>query len=373
MSVMTASANPFSYTQTVTGRAFCDRRREQKDLARYLQSSQNVLLYSHRRHGKTSLIQRVFESFATQRPRMSTMLVNLYGTLTEKDFIEAVFKGLGQVESRADKLIKMAGGFIKSIRYSYDPATQSHTIYPDLGAAGLEPALDGLMKLLVDYSVKRRMVVAFDEFQEIAGYAQDSFEKRLRSHIQTHDRIGYIFSGSQTHLLQRMFNDQGRAFYQQAQSYPLGKIETSEFVDWAAALFAEQGRQVPASLLRGIVRRCEHHPMYIQQFLYHLWDARKLDEPTVDKLELQILRRRRLEFINRWEALTLNQKKTLRLIAVNDGRDLFSAASLQAVGLNRASQATRAIEALLEREIIEKNERYHIQDILLKKWILTHL
>jgi AAA+ ATPase superfamily predicted ATPase len=370
---VTSSANPFSYTQTVTGKAFCNRQREQRELSGYLQSSQNVLLYSHRRHGKTSLIQRVFESLKSSRPKIDSILVNLYGTLTEKDFIEAVFKGLGQIESRTDRLMKMAGGFLKSIRYSYDPVTQSHTIFPDLGAAELEPALDGLMKLLIGYSEKRRLVVAFDEFQEIAGYAQESFEKRLRAYIQTHDKIGYIFSGSQTHLLQRMFNDQDRAFYQQAQSYPLGRIEARDFVDWAVGLFAEQGRQIPDAVVMNVVRRCEHHPMYIQQFLYHLWDAPQLDEAMVDQIELQILQRRRLEFINLWEALTLNQKKTLRLVALKEGHDLFSAASLQMVGLNRASQVTRAIEALLEREIIKKNKRYHIQDILLKKWILAVL
>ena len=370
---MPSSSNPFSYTQTVTGKAFCNRQREQQDLLRYLRASQNVLLYSHRRHGKTSLIQQVFESLKNSRPRIDTMLVNLYGTLTERDFIEAVFKGISQIESSADRLMKLAGGFLKSIRYSYDPVTQSHTIFPDLGAAGLKPALDGLMKVLASYSEKRRLAVAFDEFQEIAGYSQNSFEKLLRSHIQTHSNIGYVFSGSQTHVLQRMFNDYDRAFYQQAQSYPLDTIATPEFVAWAVDLFAEQGRAMPVAVVEDVVLRCEHHPMYIQQFLYHLWDAPHLDETVVDRVEQQIIRRRRLEFINLWEALTQNQKKTLRLIALKEGRDLFGAASLQMVGLNRASQATRAIEALLEREIIEKNNRYHVQDILLKKWILSGL
>jgi len=69
--------------------------------------------------------------------------------------------------------------------------------------------------------------------------------------------------------------------------------------------------------------------------------------------------------------LTQNQKKTLKLIAITNGRNIFSAASLQLVGLSRTSQVTRAIEALLENEIIEKNKNYHIQDVLLKKWLLT--
>jgi uncharacterized protein len=370
---MPSSPNPFSYTQTVTGKAFCNRQQEQQDLLRYLQTSQNVLLYSHRRHGKTSLIRQVFETLKKSRPRIDTMLVNLYGTLTEREFIEAVFKAMGQIESRTDRLMKLAGNFMKSIRYSYDPVTQSHTIFPDLGATEIKPALDGLMEMLAAYSDKRRLVVAFDEFQEIAAYSKNDFEKQLRSHIQNQGNIGYVFSGSQTHLLQRMFNDYDRAFYQQAQSYPLGKIETPDFVAWAVTLFKEQKRAIPEAVVEDIVLRCEHHPMYIQQFLYHLWDEPHLDGAVVDRVEQRIFRRRRLEFINLWDSLTQNQKKTLRLIALKEGRDLFGAVALQMVGLNRASQATRAIEALLAREIVEKNERYHIQDILLKKWVLSGL
>jgi len=227
------------------------------------------------------------------------------------------------------------------------------------------------MKVLADYSAKHQLVVAFDEFQEIAGYSHGRFEKQLHGHIQTHDNIGYVFSGSQTHLLVRMFTDYDRAFYRQAQSYPLGKIDTSAFVAWAVALFKEQDRLIPDALVEKVVHRCEHHPMYTQQFLYHLWDASQLDEACVDHIEQQILQRHRLAFISLWESLTQNQKKTLKLIAITNGRNIFSAASLQLVGLSRTSQVTRAIEALLENEIIEKNERYHIQDVLLKKWLLA--
>jgi AAA+ ATPase superfamily predicted ATPase len=43
--------NPF-----VTGESFCNRQQEIKDLTYYVQNNQTVLLYSHRRTGKTSLI-----------------------------------------------------------------------------------------------------------------------------------------------------------------------------------------------------------------------------------------------------------------------------------------------------------------------------
>jgi AAA+ ATPase superfamily predicted ATPase len=48
--------NPFTHSRVVTGDAFCNRQQELKDLAYYVQNNQPVLIYSHRRTGKTSLI-----------------------------------------------------------------------------------------------------------------------------------------------------------------------------------------------------------------------------------------------------------------------------------------------------------------------------
>jgi len=40
------------------------------------------------------------------------------------------------------------------------------------------------MNILSKYSQKRKLVIAFDEFQEIGNYTEGGFEKRLRSFIQ---------------------------------------------------------------------------------------------------------------------------------------------------------------------------------------------
>jgi AAA+ ATPase superfamily predicted ATPase len=55
--------NPFSFSGIVEDPAFCNREKEQTDLTKFIENSQNVLLYSYRRIGKTSLINRVFKGF----------------------------------------------------------------------------------------------------------------------------------------------------------------------------------------------------------------------------------------------------------------------------------------------------------------------
>ncbi len=52
----------FAYSNYVTGNLFCNHKKEQQRLMRYIEASQNLLLYSHRRHGKSSLIYQVFQN-----------------------------------------------------------------------------------------------------------------------------------------------------------------------------------------------------------------------------------------------------------------------------------------------------------------------
>ena len=69
--------NPFSYSDYVTGEAFCDRATEQKDLIYYAQNSQNVLVYSHRRMGKTSLAHQVIHRLKKAKPKVYSIYRSL--------------------------------------------------------------------------------------------------------------------------------------------------------------------------------------------------------------------------------------------------------------------------------------------------------
>ena len=61
-----------------------------------------------------------------------------------------------------------------------DIATSSPVIAPSFKAADENLILKNLMDLLEKFSEKREIVIAFDEFQEVAKYTNaDSFEKQL--------------------------------------------------------------------------------------------------------------------------------------------------------------------------------------------------
>ncbi len=366
--------NPFAFSNYVIGESFCNREKELSELFKYIKGSQNVLLFSHRRYGKSSLIRQVFNDIQENNLDIGTMHVELYGTISEKDFISRTFQSLNQLESNLNRLLKSISTTLKNVKLSLsiDPATGAASVSPSFGAVNEKIFLEELMNILLKYSQKRKLVVAYDEFQEVANYSEEGFEKRLRSFIQQHSNICYIFSGSQRHLITEMFNATNRAFYKSAESFPLGKIETKHYIPWAQKLFRKKNVHLNAAFIEEIVSRFENHPMYIQNFLFHLWDEPEKKEffsETIDKIENSIIERRNLEHTVLWETLSINQKKTLKLILLNDGSNLFNADALKSVNLKTGSLVSKTLSSLISKEIIVKNGKYMIQDVVFKKWL----
>jgi len=366
--------NPFAYSNYVIGESFCNRKKELSELLGYIKGSQNVLLYSRRRYGKSSLIRQAFSEIKEKNLNIGAMHIELYGTISEKDFITRTFQGLNQLESNFERLLKSVSKALKNIKLnlSIDSATGGTSLSPSFEAVNEKIFLEELMNIFSKCSQKRKLVIAFDEFQEVASYTEDGFEKRLRSFIQQHSNICYIFSGSQQHLITEMFNSNNRAFYKLAESFPLDKIETKHYIPWVQNLFGRKNVHLPAELIEEIVARFENHPMYIQNFLFHLWEEpgkKEFSPEIINKVENAIIERRSLEHAVLWETLSINQKKTLKLILLNNGSNLYNADSLKSVNLKNGSLVTKALSSLIKKEIIVKDGRYLIQDIVFVKWL----
>jgi hypothetical protein len=256
-----------------------------------------------------------------------------------------------------------------TVNFSIDIYTGAPVAIPVFAPVDKRPAIDEIFALLESLSQKKKLAVAFDEFQEISKYGEAAFEKHLRKSIQRHNNISYIFAGSQKHLLAEMFADSKRAFYKLATSYPLKKIKTEAYFAWIKRLYNKDRRKISKRHVENVVSRCENHPMYIQEFFFNLWDAPNISIEDIDRVESEILENREAEFINIWESLTLNQRKALKLIAATGGKNIYSADNLSKLGFSSASQISKALELLLKKEFVSKNDLYSFQDVLFKRWI----
>jgi hypothetical protein len=360
--------NPFKFSGIVEAPAFCNRQNEQREIKQYIENSQNVLLYSHRRYGKSSLIFKIFKGLKNITP----VYIDLYGTTRTEEFITSFLKGVSTVESQIDRLMKIIREGIRSIgvNFTVDPATGMPTASPVFNRAAEGRTIDELFSFIQRLSKKKKMVVAFDEFQEVSTYGGDAFEKNLRRSIQLHDRVAYIFSGSQRHLLTDMFNDRKRAFYMLATSYPLGKIDNAEYKSWIKDLYQRARKRIEDKFIEEVVDRCENHPMYVQEFFFNIWMHENISYENLDKIERSIVEKRVAEYSYAWDALTLNQKRVLKLIAGTAGKYIFAAENLDRYGFRTASQVTAALKSIEKMGIVDKNKEWKIHDPFFKRWLL---
>ena len=376
--------NPFVYQGIASDRAFCNRKTKIDAILQYARTSHNLLIYSHRRYGKSSLILRAFDVLKNQNSDIRTMRVDLFGTLSERDFCITFYRAMAQLEGGMQKLISFLKQGAKQLRLTLGIDalfTGGIPFTPTLESSDTEIVFDDLMKIVVHYSEKHRLIIALDEFQEIASYSHGNFEKLLRSYIQTHKRISYIFSGSQQHLISQMFSDKSKAFYQMADTLALPMIDIDDFIDWMHRLFSGGGLNLPEPFLRKIVLRYKNQPMLIQKFCHHLW-IRLFDTPSfaddaldglADEIESLMLERKELDYQSLWQTFSLNQKRAIKLLIFVAGKGVFSSRNLARAGISTSSIASRALQSLIVKDVVRKNNRYSLYDVLFEKWLKKRL
>jgi len=219
------------------------------------------------------------------------------------------------------------------------------------------------------------MVVVLDEFQQILQYPGGRAERILRSAVQGQPEVAFIFSGSRKHLLQGMFLDESRPLYRSGSHYPLGPIPEDEWVSFIGQHFHRDGRQIDEELIRSVCRLTEGHPFYTQHLCHALWELstaeRAADEALLEAAVATLLDRESHAYAVLWDSLTINQQRFLSGLALEtEPPAVYSTGFVSRYGLGSPSSAQRAVRALLERDIIDREEgSYTITDRFLRLWI----
>ncbi len=87
------------------------------------------------------------------------------------------------------------------------------------------------MNLPAELTKRGKLVaVFFDEFQEINILDGKNLQCELRSVIQHHDNVSYIFSGSKYHLFQTMFEQPDSPLYRVGKRMSLGKVPAEQYI-----------------------------------------------------------------------------------------------------------------------------------------------
>lgn len=368
--------NPFTFGTIVSGENFADRQDEINELTQALLSRTNVIIASPRRYGKTSLVLEAFKRIRSQR--VLTVYVDLFPVSSRTGFIERYAAAVSQADKgRLDDAV----AFLREII-----PTPKIVIRPE-GIPGIEIELgrthkevEVLMSSILDAPQKlaerkkRAVAVAFDEFQEIENLDGEQMQREIRSKIQHHKNVAYVFAGSRKHLLDRIFADKAKPLYRIGKPLHLGPIPAKDFVDFIRKKF-ELGRiSLSESIAHEIVSITECHPYYTQQLCHEIWNlldpGSDVDTSHVREAIQNVLAAQNYAFTTIWEPLPPNQRALLKGVAIDGGAKVFSKEFIARHSLGTPSNVQKAARYLVERGLLEKvDETYTVSDIFQREWL----
>ncbi len=370
--------NPFEYGGVVTGAAFCDREKELADLLRAIENAEKLFVFSERRYGKTSLVRAAL----SRLPKKGYVCayVDLWPTDSEANFATAVAKAIAEAMSTSvGKVLETARQFFGNLAPSVTTDEEGRPVLTfGLGRhARIGPALDEVLETPARIAAKGglRVVVVLDEVQQILDYGNDQVERKLRSVIQNHRQVAYLFLGSRKHLIQKMVLDRNRPLYRSGGHYPLGPIAEKHWQPFIHQRFTAADKIIGETHIHELCELTQGHPFYTQHLCHVVWE---LCEPkTVAGSELLragvkvLLDRESYAYTTLWESLTLSQKRFLKgLAAEPPGVKVFAGEFVSRHGLSSASNAQRAVQALLAKDIVDRdNGSFLITDRFFRLWI----
>ena len=353
--------DPFKYGRIVSGQDFCGRETLLREIIGHIKSSQNIVIQGERRIGKTSVIYEAVRRYKGIR----LLYADLLGIKSIDALCRRILKAIVLLEQKAglfDRIMKTLSYLRPSL--SMDPITLMPTITFDASVELKANSIPEVLSLIESFYKKKRLVVVFDEFQDILNL-DDAREALalLRSKIQFQTDIPYIFAGSIRKKMDEIFTHPDSPFFKSAIPITLGPLPYDEFSEFLRKKFAAGKRRINDDLLRKVFEVVYEIPGDIQQFCEALWSVTS-DHETIgqnklkDALEL-IFAREQKSYENDLSLLTDFQIRCLLAIAREGGNNILSVAFLKSAGVNNPSSVQRAMTRMVNLNILYKSKKEH--------------
>jgi hypothetical protein len=376
-------ANPFVYGEVVPVVAFVDREVELDRLTRDLLAGQKIFLISPRRYGKSSLVRQALR--AAERSGALTVEVTVSSYSSYVSFLEGYARALLGVETRLDKarawMREMLGSVRPEVRLEPDErgGSQLALSFPsarsDRDVSRLAQEVFALPGRIAA-ARRRRLAVALDEFQAIGSFNGGSVEHALRAAVQHQRDVGYVFSGSEPSLMERMLG-RSRPFYKAGPVMRLQKIPGDRFAEFIEARFRATRLRPAPGLGAAVVELAGNLPYDVQRLAHEVWDdaqgGRTVGLDDLHQTLKRLLGEHEAIFEATWQRLTLAQRAALRAAVLEEGRELLSADVRARYRLGGPSTVQASLSALVREDVLAREgTQYVVVDSLLREWVARH-
>jgi hypothetical protein len=256
-----------------------------------------------------------------------------------------------------------------SLRFSFQTGRRKSDI---------DETIERLLELLGELAAdrKRRVVMIFDEFQEIISL-DPKFPNLMRAVFQTQPEVSHVYLGSKRHILERIFNDKNEPFWRSAKQLEIGMIPPAKFGPFLRDRFAASGKAITPEALEQLLAVSGGHPYGTQELAYFVWeliapggDASIADIETAVS---RVLRSENNHFAQLWDEAPHPQRLVMLALADDPTSTIYSADYHQRHELPANPTLQTALAGLIRKEIAGRGPdgEYRVIEPFLAEW-LTH-
>lgn len=350
-------ANPFKFGTIVDGEFFTDRTAEIENIKHSLDGENHLILISPRRFGKTSLVKKTVSEM--HRP---SIFINMQKVVSVTDLASTILKEIFK-KHHWEKLKHELAHFRVVPTVTADPLGEGVEVSFRVMTnpiVALEDAF-GLLEKIND--MDNRLIVVFDEFQEIAGIEKGA-DRRLRAILQEQKGINYIFLGSQESMMTEIFERKKSPFYHFGMLMYLKKIPYDDFRLYITERLPETEIIDREETAKEILAITDCHPYYTQQLASQVWlmsTYGNVANNIVEQAVEQLIQIHDLDFERLWLNFNNTDKRVMQMLCRDDKP--YENRTLP------PSTMYSSIKRLMKMGYIVRTNAYEIEDPFFKQWI----
>lgn len=357
--------NPFKFGSVVDGKYFTDREEELEKISSYINGENHLILISPRRFGKTSLIRKI-----VNESERKYVFIDMQIVLSPEDFAAQLLKRVYRIFP-----VEKLKTFIKAFRIipvvTINPVTGEPEVSFKPDAKKLTPLEDVLNLIEKLGTDKKKIILVLDEFQDI--FRIDSgLDRFLRSVMQNHSHINYIFMGSSESMIREIFEKKNSPFYRFGTLMTLGKITPEKFTLFLKKKFAEITDK-SRELSEEIIKMTDSHPYYTQQLAFTVWEVlirTGYSTAITRNAANEIVLSHDNDYERLWNNFNRTDMIVLNGMSVSDISPLSDEFS-KLFGTGASSTVFSALKRLTHKGIlIKEGSVYKIDDVFFKMWIV---
>jgi hypothetical protein len=374
-------ANPFYLLEVPVDARFCNGTKELKELQSYAESKTNVVIYSPRRYGKTSLVKRVQKNLSERGA--ITIFADCFGVTSVDDVAARLSKAVFAVTHKKTSLWEKALRAIKSFRpvlkaemdgtftLSVEPSSIGNT-----GMSLLEETMASISEFIK--SNKNILVhIVLDEFQEIVILREAlKIEAVMRTHIQQ-QQTSYFFVGSRRRVLLGIFNERQRPFFQSAINYPLNILPADELDGFIVKQFRAGKRKCTLEMARKMTSMVRYHPYYSQKLGFFVFDiANQVTEDAINRGLEKMLFSEKTVFEAIIQGITSQQRLLLHALAKEPTQKILASSYIRRHNLGSIGGIQHALRQMEQLDLVEKDKQtayWKLVDNVFAVWLTRQI